>query len=144
MACLQYNPRLLTATFGATCTCRMERNNRTCISEMESATMGSAYNAIDDFPIDSWVRLKQIPIEAHPNCEDFDKCMPAFHKYMWALFMSTSQMLCIGYGQFPPQTYCGMLFTMLGMFFGSIIWALLLGNITSTLQTLHQDNTQFK
>ena len=40
----------------------------------------------------SWIALQQI--EDHPVAD----------QYSWALFMSISHMLCIGYGVYPPET----------------------------------------
>lgn len=53
-------------------------------------------------------------------------------------------MLCIGYGQFPPQTLCEAIWTMASMFIGSVFWAVFIGSLTSYQETLDQDNSNFK
>ena len=53
-------------------------------------------------------------------------------------------MLCIGYGQFPPQTVCEAMWTIFSMFVGSVLWAVFIGSLTSYQETLDQDNSNFK
>jgi len=129
--------------FDTACNCRHQDNNATCPTQ---ETSGPKDVIADNFPIDSWVRLKKIPPGAHydPKSIGAPEGMEPFEKYQWAFFMSTSQMLCIGYGQFPPMTNCGMAFCMLTMATGAIIWAFLIGSVTNTLQSLDQDQTNFK
>ena len=102
MSCILYNPRAWLSITGMSlifgdefCTCSYESNNFTCTPKMIkteedqgilSFMEGSEPLTLSDsYPVDSWVRLKKIPIEAHPACGvEFYKdklCMPIPEKY---------------------------------------------------------------
>ena len=77
------------------------------------------------YPENTWVRLR------------------GFHKpetktgvqYGWSFFRAVSQMLCIGYGQFPPSCMVDMYVTTLLMLLGAICFAVFIGYTTSVIQS---------
>ncbi|XP_022687027.1 potassium/sodium hyperpolarization-activated cyclic nucleotide-gated channel 2-like isoform X2 [Varroa jacobsoni] len=77
-----------------------------------------------DFPEKSWVIKHNLRGAAW------------YEQYIWAMFNASSQMLCIGYGQFNPEIVSDMTLTMMGMIGGATCYALLLGNIASLIQNL--------
>ena len=82
------------------------------------------------FKENSWVTFKgldsMITVESGQFLgKDF------FERYIWSLFMSGSQMLCIGYGQFPPSEISEMGWILVGTVVGSIIWSVVIGDMTS-------------
>merc|ERR1712123_511310 len=56
-------------------------------------------------------------------------------QYGWSFFRAVSQMLCIGYGQFPPQSMEDMYVTTLLMLLGAICFAVFIGYATSVVQS---------
>lgn len=77
------------------------------------------------FPKDTWVRIRGL----HDN----DKTLTVA-QYGWSLFRAVSQMLCIGYGQFPPSQ-TDMYVTMTMMLLGAILFAVFIGYLTSVVQS---------
>ena len=53
----------------------------------------------------------------------------------WSFFRAVSQMLCIGYGQFPPSSMEDMYVTTLLMLLGAICFAVFIGYLTSIIQS---------
>ena len=80
----------------------------------------------------SWVVMKGM---------DHDD-VPISSLLTWSYFMALSQMFCIGYGQLPPQTYSEMMMVMFSTCVGAIIWSIILGTITSSLENFHSDKKQ--
>jgi len=68
--------------------------------------------------------------------------VPISSLLIWSYFMALSQMFCIGYGQLPPQTYSEMMMVMVSTCVGAIIWSIILGTITSSLENFHSDKKQ--
>ena len=58
--------------------------------------------------------------------------------------MSASQMLCIGYGQFPPSRTNEMVIMMFSIVVGSIIWAVIIGDIVSIIATCNADKEYYR
>jgi hypothetical protein len=78
-----------------------------------------------EFPKGCWIRQRGL----HTIDTDLDL------QYGWSFFRAVSQMLCIGYGQFPPQTMTDMITTMTLMMFGAICFAVFIGYATSIVQS---------
>ena len=88
ISCILYNPKawfflyfiFVDENF---CSCSYEVNNFTCPAV--NLTSGETITLDNVYPVDSWVRLKKIPVEAHPGCGvDFligTECMPVKEKY---------------------------------------------------------------
>ena len=77
------------------------------------------------FPKDTWVRTRGL----HDN-----NVTSTVAQYGWSLFRAVSQMLCIGYGQFPPSQ-TDMYVTMTMMLLGAILFAVFIGYLTSVVQS---------
>jgi len=77
------------------------------------------------FPKDTWVRTRGL----HDNNKT-----KTVAQYGWSLFRAVSQMLCIGYGQFPPSQ-TDMYVTMTMMLLGAILFAVFIGYLTSVVQS---------
>lgn len=67
------------------------------------------------FPADTWVRQRGL-----------HKDTSTVAQYGWSLFRAVSQMLCIGYGQFPPSP-TDMYVTVTMMLLGAILFAVFIG-----------------
>ena len=53
-------------------------------------------------------------------------------------------MLCIGYGQAPPQCVVDMIVTIYSMLCGSLIFALTIAEITSLIQSMNSSGSAYK
>ena len=78
-----------------------------------------------EFPKGCWVRMREL----HTKETGFNL------QYGWSFFRAVSQMLCIGYGQFPPQILTDMVVTMILMMLGAICFAVFIGYATSIVQS---------
>jgi hypothetical protein len=76
------------------------------------------------FPENCWVRIRGL-----------HKDTSAGVQYGWSFFRAVSQMLCIGYGQFPPQCMQDMYVTTILMLLGAISFAVFIGWATSLVQS---------
>ena len=88
ISCILYNPKAWFFLYFIFvdedfCSCSYEVNNFTCPAV--NLTSGETITLDNVYPVDSWVRLKKIPVEAHPGCGvDFligTECMPVKEKY---------------------------------------------------------------
>ncbi|GMI02845.1 hypothetical protein TrRE_jg6550 [Triparma retinervis] len=80
----------------------------------------------------SWIALQQI--EDHPVAD----------QYSWALFMSISHMLCIGYGVYPPETVGEVWAIIVSMSIGASLFACIVGSITAVLLSLDSASANFQ
>lgn len=62
---------------------------------------------------DTWVTYREL---------DYSK--PAFDRYVWSVFRAVSQMLCIGYGEYPPSQFAEIAMNILVKFFSFDIWGI--------------------
>lgn len=77
--------------------------------------------AIEEFPEDSWVEIMGL------------RHSPRFEQYSWAFFRALSHMLCIGYGQEPPQSLSEAWTINVSMMCGASLFAVFVGIITTLL-----------
>ena len=80
---------------------------------------------LQNFPMDSWVALNGLQNET------------VFSQYSWSLFKATSHILCIGYGQFPPQSDVDAWLTIFSMVIGASFYAVFIGQISSLMHLYH-------
>lgn len=73
---------------------------------------------------DTWVAQNDL-IDASP-----------WVQYSWSLFASLSQMLCIGYGRYPPDNIPEVWMTIFSMSVGAALFAGIIGAISATLLNL--------
>ena len=57
----------------------------------------------------------------------------AWRQYGWSLFKAMSHMLCIGYGQGPPQSILEVWVTIISMLLGATLYAMFIGHITNLI-----------
>ena len=83
----------------------------------------------------------------HPNVGQaltiayLDNCIPAgideqapFVQYMYALFISTSHLFCLGYGLASmPGTYTEMWVTLVSMIIGSVLFLMVVGTLPTAV-----------
>jgi len=78
----------------------------------------------------------------------FDVCqregVSNWERYSWSVFKSTSHMLCIGYGQFPPKSIIDLWVTYFSMCTGAMCFALFIGNATSLIQSMDASKRSYK
>nr|XP_039270745.1 potassium/sodium hyperpolarization-activated cyclic nucleotide-gated channel 2-like isoform X1 [Styela clava] len=86
------------------------------------------------FPEDTWVSIRGLE---NPN-------VTAWERYSWSVFKSTSHMLCIGYGQFPPHGMIDLWVTFVSMVSGAMCFALFIGNATSLIQSMDASKRAYK
>ena len=79
-----------------------------------------------------WVYLRGLI-----NAEPLDQ-------YSWSIFKAASHMLCIGYGQAPPQCLVDMFVTVASMLTGSLTFALMIAEITSLIQSMNSSSSAYK
>ncbi|XP_077051373.1 potassium/sodium hyperpolarization-activated cyclic nucleotide-gated channel 2 [Siphateles boraxobius] len=65
-------------------------------------------------------------------------------QYSYALFMSMSHMLCIGYGAQAPDGPTDVWLTMISMIIGATCYAMFLGNATNLVQSLDASHRQYQ
>ena len=53
-------------------------------------------------------------------------------------------MLCIGYGQAPPQCMVDMIVTVISMLIGSLVFALTIAEIASLIQSMNSSASAYK
>lgn len=53
-------------------------------------------------------------------------------------------MLCIGYGQAPPQCMVDMVVTVISMLIGSLVFALVIAEIASLIQSMNSSASAYK
>jgi len=108
---------VLLRMMGAFCSLLLYAHLSACVQFMVPMVMG--------YPDNCWVRLRGL----HLPDTLFGR------QYGWSFFRAVSQMLCIGYGQFPPQTKAEMYTTMSLMLVGAITFAVFIGIATSIVQS---------
>lgn len=64
-------------------------------------------------------------------------------QYQWAIFRSTSQMFCIGYGLIMPRDTVDLVATMLGNLTGGVVFAVFIGQCTSWLENMDTTRTAY-
>ncbi|KAM7285892.1 potassium/sodium hyperpolarization-activated cyclic nucleotide-gated channel 2 [Ixodes scapularis] len=84
------------------------------------------------FPSNSWVAINELEEKSW------------FEQYSWSLFKAVSQMLCVGYGRFPPQSLADMWLTLLSIISGVACYAFLLGHVTNLILSLDSSSRQYK
>ncbi|XP_051520477.1 potassium/sodium hyperpolarization-activated cyclic nucleotide-gated channel 2-like isoform X1 [Myxocyprinus asiaticus] len=87
---------------------------------------------LQDFPANSWVSKNNI-VNATWDVQ-----------YSYALFMSMSHMLCIGYGAQAPEGTTDVWLTMISMIIGATCYAMFLGNATNLVQSLDASHRQYQ
>lgn len=90
--------------------------------------------AAQDFPSRCW------PLEAEILADS------AFQQYSWSLFRALSQMLCIGYGSpgTAPLLAWEAWMVIISMVFGAVLFAILVGIITTMLVQLDEVNARHR
>ena len=63
---------------------------------------------------------------------------------MYLVFKAASHMLVIGYGQAPPQCYVDMWISVWSIFTGAITFAMMIAEITSTIQSMNSSSAAYK
>jgi hypothetical protein len=81
----------------------------------------------------------------HKRCS-YNRCRPCradvierskFIQYMYALFISTSHLLCLGYGLASmPGTYSEMCVTLVSMVIGSVLFLVVVGTLPTAVLEL--------
>ena len=79
-----------------------------------------------------WVYLRSL-IDAPPSVQ-----------YAWSVFKAASHMLCIGYGQAPPQCAVDMWVSVTTMLIGSVTFAIMIAEITSLIQSMNSSSSAYK
>nr|AFB83347.1 hyperpolarization-activated cyclic nucleotide channel [Ciona intestinalis] len=87
-----------------------------------------------DFPEKTWVRDRNLHLSN----------VTIWERYSWSVFKSTSHMLCIGYGLFPPQGLVDVWVTYVSMCSGAMCFALFIGNATSLIQSMDASKRAYK
>jgi len=87
---------------------------------------------LNDFPRDSWIVIDNLQNATWAE------------QYSWCLFKAMSHMLCIGYGQKPPQNLTDLWMTMLSMVSGAVCFAMFIGNATALIQSMDSSERQYK
>lgn len=65
-------------------------------------------------------------------------------QYAWSIFKAASHMLCIGYGQAPPQCAVDMWISVTTMLAGSVTFAIMIAEITSLIQSMNSSSSAYK
>ncbi|XP_076801054.1 potassium/sodium hyperpolarization-activated cyclic nucleotide-gated channel 2-like isoform X1 [Clavelina lepadiformis] len=87
-----------------------------------------------DFPEKTWVRDRNLHLSN----------VTVWERYSWSVFKSTSHMLCIGYGQFPPHGLVDVWVTYVSMCSGAMCFAMFIGNATSLIQSMDASKRAYK
>jgi len=87
---------------------------------------------LNDYPADSWIEIDNLRNKTWAE------------QYSWCLFKAMSHMLCIGYGQKPPQNITDLWMTMLSMVSGAVCFAMFIGNATALIQSMDSSERQYK
>ena len=70
-------------------------------------------------------------------------CKP-YIVYFWALHFSVKTITSIGYGDVAPQQLSEFIICILCMFWGGILWAYVIGNMTQVLGNIDTDELAFR
>ncbi|ROL45754.1 Potassium/sodium hyperpolarization-activated cyclic nucleotide-gated channel 4 [Anabarilius grahami] len=87
---------------------------------------------LQDFPPNCWVSKNNIVNSTWDV------------QYSYAVFMSMSHMLCIGYGAQAPESPTDVWLTMISMIIGATCYAMFLGNATNLVQSLDASHRQYQ
>ncbi|XP_075758707.1 potassium/sodium hyperpolarization-activated cyclic nucleotide-gated channel 2 [Pelodiscus sinensis] len=87
---------------------------------------------LQDFPSNCWVSLNGMVNNSWSEL------------YSFALFMSMSHMLCIGYGKQAPESMTDIWLTMLSMIVGATCYAMFIGHATALIQSLDSSRRQYQ
>jgi hypothetical protein len=86
---------------------------------------------IDNFPKDCWVVVTNI------------KDAPIKMQYIVSLYWAFTTMTTIGYGDITPNRYTEYIVTIIIMFLGASIYALIIGNIASLLSGINSAKVKY-
>lgn len=86
---------------------------------------------IEGFTENCWITLSNIVHVSRPE------------QYTHSLFMALSHMLCIGYGQMPPQTIFEIWATIISMVVGASFYIVLSGIMTSLLLSMDRGGAMY-
>ena len=92
-----------------------------CLQFLVPATLG--------FPSRSWVARHE------PSLLRSDG-VTIFTQYSWALFNAFSHMLCIGYGQSPPEIDAEVWVTIFSMLLGATLYGLFVASLSSLMNSM--------
>ncbi|XP_074795583.1 potassium/sodium hyperpolarization-activated cyclic nucleotide-gated channel 2 isoform X1 [Natator depressus] len=87
---------------------------------------------LQDFPSNCWVSINGMVNNSWSEL------------YSFALFMSMSHMLCIGYGKQAPESMTDIWLTMLSMIVGATCYAMFIGHATALIQSLDSSRRQYQ
>jgi len=88
--------------------------------------------SLQQFSATTWVGLMDL------------ESSPVSTQYSWALFMSISHMLCIGYGVYPPETLPELWAITFSMSLGASMFACIVGSVTAVLLSLDSASASFQ
>ena len=88
--------------------------------------------SLQQFSATTWVGLMDL------------ESSPVSTQYSWALFMSISHMLCIGYGVYPPETLPELWAITFSMSLGASMFACIVGSVTAVLLSLDLASASFQ
>ena len=88
--------------------------------------------SLQQFSATTWVGLMDL------------ESAPVSTQYSWALFMSISHMLCIGYGVYPPETLPELWAITFSMSLGASMFACIVGSVTAVLLSLDSASSAFE
>ena len=103
-------------------------------TNMDEADFMKLVNKYNGYHINSWVVRKELHT---PDT-------PVLSIYIWSVFMSLSQMLSIGYGQFPPSSFTEMIVVFVFLIVGAILWSVIIGLITNIISSSNLNSSAFK
>lgn len=90
---------------------------------------------IEGYPFrDSWIVLRNL----HDDSNDL------FRQYSYSFFRALSHMLCIGYGQFPPQCMSDMFTILSSMLTGAVLFAIFIGVASSMYHSMDCSKRLYK
>jgi len=64
-------------------------------------------------------------------------------QYTWSLFKAISHMLCIGYGQSPPNNMADTWLTIVSMLLGASFYAVFIGHISTLIHAVDSPSRQY-
>jgi len=85
-----------------------------------------------DIPPDTWIAFRNL------EYKEF------YIQYLWSMFRAISQMICIGYGLFPPVSRLDKIVTISMMIIGAILFAACIGILTSIVQSHNASKRLYK
>jgi len=83
---------------------------------------------------DCWIVLRELHLDS----------VPLFSQYSYAFFRALSHMLCIGYGQFPPQSLVDMYTIFSSMLIGAVLFAVFIGVASSMYHSMDCSKRLYK